>query len=105
MIKKISINEYDFSNTRGLDKLETKNKSHSELTLWGYEELLTRLEVLNQKLDIVSLSQEPSNGVVFLLCTNYGQEYFAGDCTKELLMGEIQVVTMNFNLRTTQKDT
>lgn len=51
LIENMSLNEYNFANTRGLDKLETKNESHSELTLGGYEELLTRMEVLNQKLD------------------------------------------------------
>lgn len=33
MIEKMSLNEYNFANTKGLDGLETKNRSHSELTL------------------------------------------------------------------------
>ena len=46
LIEKMSLNEYSFANTRGLNTLETKTNSHSELTLGGYEELLTKLEVL-----------------------------------------------------------
>lgn len=83
----MSLNKYNFANTRELDKLETKNKSHSELTLGGYRELLTGLEVLNQKLDIASTMHESSNEVVFLSCTNCDQENFAGDIAEELLKG------------------
>lgn len=46
-IEKMSLNEYNFANTRGFKNVETKNKSHIELTLEGYEKLLTKLEVLN----------------------------------------------------------
>lgn len=83
MIEKMSLNEYNFVNTKGFKKVETKNRSHSKLTLGGYEELLTKLEVLNQKLYVVSTTQESSNEVVFVLCANYGEEYFAGDYAKE----------------------
>lgn len=62
----MSLNEYNFANTRVLNKLEIKNKYHSELTLGGYEELLTKLEILNQKLDIESITHESSNEVVEL---------------------------------------
>lgn len=34
-IEKMSLDKYIFENTEGLDKLERKNKSHSELTLGG----------------------------------------------------------------------
>lgn len=96
----MGLNEYNFTNTRGLDKLETKNKSHSKLTFGRCGELLTRLEVLNQQLDIASTTHESSNEVVFLLCTNCGQEHFASGCAEELLRGEVQVIIMNSNLRT-----
>lgn len=54
LIGKMSLNEYKFANTRGLKHLETKSISHSNLTLGGYEELLKKLELLNQKLNVPS---------------------------------------------------
>lgn len=61
----MSLNEYKFSNTRGFKNVETKYKSHREMTLGGCEELLTKLEVLNQKLNVASTTQEFVNEVVF----------------------------------------
>lgn len=37
LIEKISLNEYNFANTRGLNMLETKNNYHGEFNLGGYE--------------------------------------------------------------------
>lgn len=68
----MTLNEYNFSNTRGLNTLETKNISHSESTLGGYEKLLTKLEVLNQKLDTTGTVHESSNEVIFVLYTDCG---------------------------------
>lgn len=85
LIGKMSLNEYNFANTKGLNMLETKNKSHSELTLGGYEKLLTKLEVSNQKLDTTGTTQEFSNEVILVLCTNCGQENFVGDYIEDLL--------------------
>ena len=50
--------------------LETKNNSHGESTLGGYEEFLTMLEVLNQKCDTSGTMHESSSDVIFLLCTD-----------------------------------
>lgn len=33
IIETMSLNEYNFANTRGVKKVETKNISHNELTL------------------------------------------------------------------------
>lgn len=43
LIEKMSPNEYNFANTRGLKYAETKNRSHSELTLVDYKEILKNL--------------------------------------------------------------
>lgn len=104
MIEKMSLNECNFANSRVFNRVETKNRSQSELTLGGYKELLTKLEVLNQKLNIASTTQESSNEVVFLLCANCGEEHFVGDCAEEQLRGEVKVVTMKSNIISTQID-
>lgn len=88
----------------GWNRLEINNIVHIDLTLEGYEELLTKLEVLNQKLNIASTTLEYSNEVVFLLCANYGEKHFAGDCVEEQLRGEVQVVTLNSNTIATQTE-
>lgn len=82
LIEKMSLNEYNFANTSGIESVVTKNNSHSKLTLRGYEELLTKLEVLNQKLNGAKKMPESLNKVMFGLCTNCGKENFAGNCTK-----------------------
>lgn len=33
LIVKMSLNEFNFSNTRGFNRVETKNRSHSDLNL------------------------------------------------------------------------
>lgn len=102
LIEKMSLNEYNFANTRGLNTLETKNKFHIELTLGGYEKILTKLEVLNPKSDTSCTTQESPNNVIFVLCTDCEEERFVGDCIEDLLRGEVQSVTMLSNLRATQ---
>lgn len=57
VINKINMNEYNFVNGRGLKNVETNNRSHSDLALEGYEDLLTKFEVLIQKLNVASKTQ------------------------------------------------
>lgn len=84
--------------------METNSRSHSELTLEGYEEIFTKLEVLNQKLNVVSTTHNSLNEVVFVLCTNHEEEHFVGNYANKQLMGEVQVVNMNSNQREPQTD-
>lgn len=67
------------------------------MTLEGYEELLKKLELLNQKLNVTHTTQESSNEVVFLLCANCGEQHFAINCVREKLIGEVKGITINPN--------
>lgn len=104
LIEKMSLNEYNFENTRGFENVETKSRSHNELTLGGYKELLKKLELLNQKLNVESTTQESLNEVVFLLCSNCGEEHFAGNYVKEQLVGEVQPISINSHHGSLQTD-
>lgn len=75
--------------------MKTKRVSHNKLNLGGYEELLKKLELLNQKLNVVSTTHESLSEEVFLLCANYGEEHFTGNYAKEQLVREVQAITIN----------
>lgn len=100
----MSQNEYNFTNKRVIKNVETKRRTHIELMLEGYEELLKKLELLNQKLNVTRTTQESSNEVVFLLFSNCGEEYFVDSYVKEKLIGEVKSITINLNQASPQTE-